>query len=229
MCTFSLRYFFELSLTSFIHKGKLYIHAGCPVSGRVGELHSFDLTSQTWNVLASGPEPGRGGTVVAPAVLSNAKVLLRFAGFAGYELGGDHTLDIYDIASNTWRTVTPTPDPSHGHPGQRSVHGFVGFSSPAHPTAVALLYYGELEASGVGHAGAGKHWDDVWLLHSGAGENQDGLRWERVEVSGAAPEARGWFPSASWTNNGGSTKVLLHGGLLSSNDRSDELWALEVS
>lgn len=155
-------------------------------------------------------------------------MLLRFAGFAGHQLGEDHAVDIYDIASNTWRTVTPTPDPSHGHPGPRSVHGFVGFSSPAHPTAVALLYHGEREASALGHAGAGKFWNDVWLLHGDSGE-EGTLKWERVAVLGDSPEGRGWFPCASWVDDSATTRVVLFGGLLSSNERSDELWALEIS
>ena len=146
-------------------------------------------------------------------------------GFAGHELGSDNTLDIYDIRTDTWRTVVPSADPQHGRPGPRSVHGFVGFSSPKYPSAVALLYHGEREASKLGHAGAGAFWSDVWLLQETSTE--PGLEWKFVPVEGKGPEERGWFPAASFTKDG-VTKVVLQGGLLSSNGRSDELWLLEI-
>jgi hypothetical protein len=150
----------------------------------------------------------------------------RHAGFAGYELGADHTLDIYTISTNTWRTVLPTPDSVHGYPGPRSVHGFVPFQSKSNPAAIALVYHGERDASTLGHAGAGTFWDDIWLL-----EHKDGnLSWKRVDIPEGAqkPEGRGWFPSASYVDEHGNTKVAMFGGLLSSNERNDELWMLEV-
>lgn len=109
------------------------------------------------------------------------------------------------------------------------MHGFVGFSHPKWPSAVALLYHGEQAPSTHGHAGAGSFWDDVWLLQAGkeTGGN-GGLGWKFVPVEGG-PEGRGWFPSASYTDEGGLTRVVLHGGLLSSNARSDELWLLEIN
>ena len=150
-------------------------------------------------------------------------------GFAGYELGADHALDIYDISSNVWSTVTPSPDDVHGYPGARSVHGFVGFSHANIPSAIALLYHGERDASSLGHAGAGKFWNDVWVLQEGEEkEGNGGLQWKFISIEGESPEARGWFPPAAFTGPDGNTKVVLHGGLLSSNDRSDELWLLEL-
>lgn len=165
------------------------------------------------------------------------------SGFAGYELPTSNTLDIYAIASNTWHTVVPSHDPSHGYPGPRSVHGFVPFSSsvPALKNVVALLYHGEKDPSSLGHAGAGEFWDDVWVLvqespftvPSSEGEtnaSSGGLAWRNVRTNGAQPEGRGWFPGGCYVDEdkGGSTKAVLFGGLLRNNERSGEGWVLEV-
>lgn len=59
----------------------MYIHAGCPTSGRLGTLHSFDLTGHTWKSLASAPEPARGGTSLVAASLADiGPILLRYGG-----------------------------------------------------------------------------------------------------------------------------------------------------
>jgi len=210
-------------------EGKLYIHAGCPSSGRLSTLHSFDLSTKTWKSLASAPDPGRGGTALAVVCLRDEEgpAIIRFAGFAGYELGADHTLDIYTISSDTWRSVVPAPDSTHGYPGPRSVHGLVSFKSKSNPDAIALMYYGERDASTLGHSGAGTFWDDIWLLERKGAEQ---LSWKKVSSpeGGKSPEARGWFPSASFLDEAGETNVVLFGGLLSSNERSDELWVLKI-
>ncbi|TFK50737.1 hypothetical protein OE88DRAFT_1746957 [Heliocybe sulcata] len=210
--------------------GKLYIHAGCPEKGRLSTLYSLDVGTLTWKSLSPGPEPGRGGTALAVASLKEyGDVLLRFGGFAGYELPKDHSLDVYSISGNSWHTVVPIPDPQYGHPGPRSVHGFTSFHSKSPPLidAVAVLYHGEGEASNLGHAGAGNFYNDVWLLFDSPG----GLAWKKAsngESREAVPEGRGWFPPVSWVKENGETTVVLFGGLLTSNERSDELWALEI-
>ena len=162
----------------------------------------FDLTTKNWSTLAPAPEPTRGGTALAPVHLNGTPVLLRFggwafslsprlatvaplmlpylAGFAGEELG---TFDIYDTRDDSWRIVVPVPDPQHGSPGQRAVHGFVPFVSPRYPRALALLYHGERSPSALGHAGAGEFWDDVWLLEAGS-EGEPELAWKHVPVPG---------------------------------------------
>lgn len=60
----------------------MYIHAGCPTSGRLPSLHSFDLQSKTWKQLADAPGPGRGGTALAVCTLpdSSESIFVRFAG-----------------------------------------------------------------------------------------------------------------------------------------------------
>jgi hypothetical protein len=155
-------------------------------------------------------------------------------GFAGYELGADHVLDVYNIASDIWRSVVPAADPIHGYPGPRSMYGFV----PCHPTsssaAIAVLYHGEREPSSIGHAGAGTFWDDAWLLDyfSSNNLNQGAFQWSKLTATeGAAsecPEGRGWFPGASYVDEHGHMRVAMFGGLLTSNARSDELWMLEI-
>jgi len=208
------------------HASKLYVHAGCPEAGRLGDLYSFDVATGKWCTLAPAPGAGRGGTAIAVTKLGGSDVVVRFAGFAGHQLGADNALDIYNIGTNTWSSTVPGADPSHGRPGPRSVHGLVGFQSAKFSSARAVLYHGESEASNLGHAGAGSFWSDVWMLEesSSGGGN---LQWKYLPVEGEGPAGRGWFPSAAWTNEG-DTKVVLQGGLLSSNERSDDLWVLEV-
>ncbi|KDQ56255.1 hypothetical protein JAAARDRAFT_59159 [Jaapia argillacea MUCL 33604] len=214
-------------------KDHIYVHAGCPTTGRVGSLQSFNVVSRIWKELACAPEPGRGGTALAIATLKNeGDVLLRFGGFAGYELPKDNTLDIYTITTNTWRTLTPSPDPQHGYPGPRSVHGFHSFTSPSPSlsNAIAILWHGEREASALGHAGAGAFWDDVWVLLDKP--ESDGTEWMKVSVDdvgeGGKPEGRGWFEPAGWVDEKGEMKIVMFGGLVGSNERSGELWVLEV-
>lgn len=67
--------------TVYMLQNNLYIHAGCPDSGRLSTLHAFNFTKHTWSTLASGPEPGRGGTCLVPAVVQGSvDVLLRYGG-----------------------------------------------------------------------------------------------------------------------------------------------------
>ncbi|KAA1475183.1 galactose oxidase [Dentipellis sp. KUC8613] len=230
---------------SVVHDNKIYIHAGCPAAGRLGTLHAFDLRTRTWAQLAPAPGPARGGTALAPTTLRDGRtVFVRFGGFAGHELpapsdsaGG--TIDIYDPRADSWHTLTPAPDAVHGVPGARSVHGLVGGSGGR-----ALLWYGEREASALGHAGAGAFWGDVWVLESGigggAGEGEGegegrGWAWRRAEVRAAdegvgVPEARGWFAGAAWEaeEESGAMRAVMHGGLVGSNERRGDLWLLEV-
>ncbi|OCH95749.1 galactose oxidase [Obba rivulosa] len=220
---------------SAILEGKIYIHAGCPVVGRLGTLHAFDIATRKWQPLASAPEPPRGGTALAATSLpSTGPILVRYGGFNGMELPPDvGIIDIYSVNDDKWYTTKPAEDPAHGYPGARSVHGFVPFRSgkPFAKDAVALLFYGEKDASNLGHAGAGAFWDDAWLLTKDATEGiSGGWVWKKVEnpSNGPVPEGRGWFPGAVWEDGEGESHIVMQGGLLSSNERSDELWELQI-
>ncbi|KAI0361023.1 galactose oxidase [Trametes cingulata] len=218
--------------TAVAHGNKLYIHAGCPATGRLGTLHAFSFKERKWETLASAPEPGRGGTcLVGASIPGPTDVLLRYGGFNGNELPNvAGSVDVYSVAEDKWYTVEPTSDPTHGSPGPRSVHGFSPFQSRslALSDAVAILYHGERDASTLGHAGAGTFWDDAWVLTKASGDILSGWAWRKVEIDGDAPEGRGWFPPASWVDPDGNTRTVLFGGLLSSNSRSDELWELRI-
>jgi len=222
--------------TSVAYAGKIYIHAGCPESGRLNTLHSFDLSSHSWNSLASGPDPARGGTTLTVAELEKTgPLLLRYGGFSGYELPSSAgSLDIYSIEDDKWHTVQPATDPVHGNPGPRSVHGFISFQSksPALQGIVAILFHGERDASTLGHASAGTFWNDVWALTKKKElDTTEGWAWKWISVAAAhgetLPEGRGWIASAGWWDKD-KTRIVMHGGLLSSNERSDELWELEI-
>ncbi|KAF8444116.1 hypothetical protein L210DRAFT_3533887 [Boletus edulis BED1] len=119
---------------------KLYIHAGCPASGR--------LATDTWYRLADAPAQHRGGTAIATVTLTpdSELVLIRFGGFSGFQL-----------PQVTWGTprsksIRPAQTPA------RSVRGLISFVTRTNATLeripVALLHHGERGASSVGHAGA---------------------------------------------------------------------------
>ncbi|CCM03792.1 uncharacterized protein FIBRA_05940 [Fibroporia radiculosa] len=222
---------------SIAQGGRIYVHAGCPTSGRLGTLHAFNIDQCRWQSLATAPDPARGGTsLVAASLEASAPILLRFGGFSGYELPSTPgVLDIYFVNEDKWTVVQPEADVVHGSPASRSVHGFSRFRSrsPALSNAVALLFHGERDASSLGHAGAGTFWDDIWLLTKDkAVDSTRGWAWKKVDVAersgeGNLPESRGWIASDEWAENGES-RIVMQGGLLSSNERSDELWELRI-
>lgn len=73
----------------------MYVHAGCPATGRLGTLHSFDLATQKWQALSSAPEPPRGGTSIVGATLPPfGPVLIRYGG----ELVAYHTRKVVQTA-----------------------------------------------------------------------------------------------------------------------------------
>lgn len=162
-------------------------------------------------------------------------------GFCGHELpAAAGELDVYLVSEDKWVTVQPVADPVHGSPGARSVHGFARFQSPSPSLnhALAVLYHGEGDPAANGHAGAGTFWNDVWVLSKGDDKSDDwdireGWAWHRLEVTGDEehdpPVGRGWFPSASWLDPAGHTQTVMFGGLLASNERTDELWELEIN
>ncbi|CAD6564984.1 MAG: hypothetical protein CYPHOPRED_004994 [Cyphobasidiales sp. Tagirdzhanova-0007] len=191
--------------------GKIYIHAGCPASGRASDLWAFDFTSRAWEELTSGPLPPRGGPGLAYALGH----LFRYGGFDGHgEQGG--ILDYLDVryGHQQWQSVNF----EHGkHPGGRSVLGLQAIKAAGQTYLIAFL--GEKDASSQGHAGAGKFWDDVWALAlSGDGKPSD--VWQKCELTSHSdkPPARGWFASDVLQ---GET-VVLFGGLNGLNERESD-------
>ncbi|KAF8436627.1 hypothetical protein L210DRAFT_1059974 [Boletus edulis BED1] len=149
---------------SALVRGKLYIHAGCPASGRLATLHAYDLATHTWYKIADAPARPRGGTAISAVSLTpdSELVLIRFGGFASFQLpqvtqGTPPPLHIYTPSTDTWSIVYPAPDPEHDFPRARSVHGLVSFMTTTVATPeripVALLYQGERDASSLGHTG----------------------------------------------------------------------------
>jgi hypothetical protein len=85
----------------------LYIHAGCPESGRLSTLHSYDVQSSEWARCADAPDPGRGGTAIAavkfPSSSSGQEVIIRFGGMPPSVFDMRST---YDIRDRRFLTIT---------------------------------------------------------------------------------------------------------------------------
>ena len=154
--------------------GTIFIHGGCPASGRLADLWSFDVAASSWSKYPDAPGPPRGG----PTLTLAQSRLYRFGGFDGKsELGGqidylEISLPTFDdqsgkgelslsLRNGKWESVVFGKD-SAG-PGDRSVAGL-------HPITTGqgrnylILFLGERDASSKGHEGAGKFWGDVWAF-----------------------------------------------------------------
>jgi hypothetical protein len=189
----------------------LYVHAGCPESGRLSDLWAFNIISRAWTELEHAPDPPRGGTSIA---FSN-KRLYRMNGFDGKEEQGG-CVDVYDPIENRWASISYKPDGQDG-PTPRSVGALVAVQILAKKYLLTL--FGEHDPSSLGHQGAGKMLNDTWAF------DIDEKVWNEVNiVPGNLPIARGWF-SADLV---GADKVLVHGGLDGSNERLGDVWVLSL-
>ena len=152
--------------------GTLFIHGGCPASGRVADVWAFDIASRIWSQLADAPGPARGG----PSLTFAQDRLYRFGGFDGdKELGGplqylQFTVSTFDDKggkgelavtplTGQWENVEPPQDTLT--PGNRSVAGLQPVTT-GQGRNYLLLFLGEKKPSSSGHACAGQFWDDVW-------------------------------------------------------------------
>ncbi|ODQ52839.1 galactose oxidase [Saitoella complicata NRRL Y-17804] len=191
----------------------LFVHAGCPETGRLSDLWAFEVSSRKWIQLASAPEPPRGGTSIA---FANG-LLYRMNGFDGKtELGGN--LDVYDCKSNTWSSVTFPADDISG-PSPRSVSALVALNIRSRSSIITL--FGERDPSSLGHQGAGKMAGDVWAY------DIESRKWREVNFTeGHEPAARGWFAADVLKSLKGDGLVV-HGGLGENNERLDDIWVLE--
>lgn len=235
--------------------GTLFIHGGCPASGRLSDLWGFDIASRTWSPYPDAPGPARGGAALAYA----KHRLYRFGGYNGVEqLGGqiDH-LDVSALVersgkkdlplgtrSGIWETTTAPAEIARSVAGLHSITTGQGRN-------YLLLLLGEKNASTKGHEGAGQFWDDVWSfqiepeamtaasLKNAArrlvnAETGDGS-WAKVDIPESSkeegqlahPGPRGWFASAQGGDIGNDS-IVLWGGLTSDNERAGDGWILTV-
>lgn len=187
----------------------IYLHAGCPESGRLADLWAFDLEKRTWSQLAEAPAPQRGGTSIA----HHDGKLYRMNGFDGKtEQGG--SLDVFDIHSTSWSTIAFDADGKNG-PEPRSVSSLLPINIGG--TAKLLTLFGERDPSSLGHAGAGKMLDDWWVY-----DIVDNW-WEKGQDAGSdVPAARGWFDADIFDER----LVVVAGGLDESNKRLQDVWTL---
>ncbi|KAH8897323.1 kelch repeat protein [Thozetella sp. PMI_491] len=191
----------------------IYIHAGCPEKGRLGDLWSFNISSCTWTELEAAPGPARGGTSIA----AQRGRLYRMNGFDGVsEQGG--AVDIYDIGSRSWSTVTFSPDGVNA-PSPRSVSVLLALEAGGKDYLLTL--FGERDPSSLGHAGAGKMLGDAWALELRS------MEWLQLEASGDLPPPRGWFDADIVREHPERQVVIVHGGLAEDNSRLGDVWKLE--
>ncbi|KAK4695625.1 hypothetical protein P7C71_g2155, partial [Lecanoromycetidae sp. Uapishka_2] len=152
--------------------GTLFIHGGCPGSGRTADIWAFDVASRVWSQYPDVPGPPRGG----PSLTLTRERLYRFGGFDGEkELGGSIqylrlTRSMFndkggkgDLAvsplDGQWANVEPPTGTLT--PGDRSVAGLQPVTT-GQGRHYLLLFLGERDPSALGHESAGKFWDDVW-------------------------------------------------------------------
>lgn len=196
-------------------QSSFFIHAGCPAKGRLSDLWRFDIASRSWAQLPDAPPPQRGGTSIA---YSGGK-LYRMNGFDGTkEQGG--SIDIFDIAANTWSTETYTADGNAG-PEARSVCALLPVKLQGKDKLITL--FGERDPSSLGHAGAGKLLSDVWVYD--IVENW----WTKLNTAGSegVPDPRGWFDADVVNQQDGKDNVVVHGGLGENNERLTDIWLLK--
>lgn len=190
-------------------RNTIFVHAGCPETGRLSDLWEFNLTSRRWKKLMSAPDPPRGGASIAFL----GGVLYRINGFDGNtEQGG--SLDMFHPDTNTWSSIAYTPDGESG-PVPRSVSALLPVIIGGKAHLVTL--FGERDPSSLGHQGAGKMLGDVWAF------DIESKTWNHVDVQGGMHlAARGWFAADAFAED----KILVQGGLGESNERLGDVWLL---
>ncbi|PLB43230.1 kelch repeat-containing protein [Aspergillus steynii IBT 23096] len=191
----------------------IYLHAGCPETGRLRDLWAFHVPSRVWTQLPSAPGPERGGSSIA---YSDGKIY-RMNGFDGaMELGG--AVDVFDLAANEWRNISYAADGVKG-PIARSVACLLALRVGGRQSLVTM--FGERETSDLGHLGAGKMLSDMWVF------DIQSEMWRKVVVdSEDRPPARGWF-GAGVVGSGAEEGIVVQGGLGESNDRLGDVWMLK--
>ena len=194
---------------------KLFVHAGCPASGRLRDFWSFDIESRVWTELPEAPGPARGGTSLCFA----AGKVWRMGGFDGKEeIGG--VVDCFHLETNKWEAFNFEADGVNG-PGARSVGALVPVRVGGKGEYLVTVF-GEADPSSLGHAGAGKMLEDGWAF------GIEGRRWERLDIGegeDGKPAARGWFGATAV----GESVVAVVGGLGEDNERLEDMWTIEFA
>jgi len=171
--------------------GTFIIHGGCLADGgRTNDVWAFDVHGATWKELPSAPGAARGGSSLA--IVHHR--LYRFGGYDGQgqqggqldvlELDLDESRAAAEIGisvrpgggwqSTIFPTVTRTTTNDAGEstavtnatsdfPGNRSM-GCMNLVTAGGGREYLILMLGERDASSLGHAGAGKFWNDVWAF-----------------------------------------------------------------
>ena len=210
----------------------LYVFGGCGASGRLHDLHAFDINSRAWTELPSSDLRGRGGPCLLP--IAAGKKIAVVSGFAGEETADGQ---VYDIASGKWESVEQLTEKLDGM-RPRSV--CVSSTIPSVP--ISILFGGEVNPSEKGHEGAGGFENDLVLLDEasghfitrraaavGAANNQEE---EKSSSAQAWPHQRGWSDGAGCAGTEEGVGVLyVYGGLAGDDShpvRLGDLWRLQV-
>jgi hypothetical protein len=250
-------------------------------SERANDVWSFDVRSRVWQRLPDAPGSGRGGTALALSRgrlyrFGGFNGETQEGGQLDFlELGVDVFDDqvtggveaVLTAKGAGWKSilfgkedvgykeVDPAAKPLDYHPdewpGNRSVAGLEAVTVGGGREYLVLMF-GEREASGVGHAGAGRFWDDVWAFQvpaegmslasvadtafSVVGKKSGEGSWTRVEMgphddeddaSAEGPGPRGWIATATMgelEENG----IVVFGGLNEGNQRLGDGWILRL-
>lgn len=201
--------------------GRFFVHAGCPASGRSSDLWSFDVQTKAWKQLPNAPGAPRGG----PGFVYALGKLWRYGGFDGKQsLGG--RLDYLDVTSARsrgaeWQSV----DFAEGKcPGGRSVTGLHAVTVAGQDYLAA--FFGEKDASSLGHAGAGLFWGDIWTLALSKDGEPASDAWQEAQIAGGVEgPQRGWFDS----DKAGFDAIAVYGGLNDKNEREDNGYLISFS
>ncbi|KAK6358183.1 hypothetical protein TWF730_007536 [Orbilia blumenaviensis] len=200
--------------------GLIYIHAGCPESGRLSDFWSYNPKGNIWTKLPDAPGVSRGGTSICcfEDLQSRTINVARMNGYSGTEeIGG--IVDVYTPRTHDWERVVFKPDGIEG-PGPRSVGTLLTVRIEGRQ--YLLTMFGEGRPSPLGHAGAGRMWDDAWIF------DIEEKSWQKVEWETVGPAPRGWF-DADVVEVEGKDGVILHGGLGEDNERLGDVWLLKFN
>ncbi|KAF3105040.1 hypothetical protein TWF569_009607 [Orbilia oligospora] len=201
-------------------EGLIYIHAGCPESGRLSDLWSYNPKENVWIKLPDAPGASRGGSSICcfEEFQSRTINVARINGYSGTEeIGG--IIDIYSPRSHSWERVVFDPNGIEG-PGPRSVGTLLTVRIEGKQYLFTM--FGEGRPSPLGHAGAGRMWDDAWIF------DIEEKSWQKVEWETIGPAPRGWF-AADVIEVEGKDGVVLHGGLGEDNERLGDVWLLKFN